>query len=299
MGNPWLLATDFQPTVTYGLISGVNRYPRGRLAYATRSRSIRRSTPATGGPLFNVDGELTASTAVAFDSAAAPIPESATPSASTRSRTSWVIWAADRDHACRRHRRASYEEDASGRLLVRAIKDTSDVRRRGLDLDDELLSFAGRTLISPNQFKNILSIYPRGWRMPLVYRHENDKKEVEKREVLVRLEGWVAERAPAEPQPEPLMPGARSRPDRRRPELDPQKLCPIARRGKWSRSRRRVPQPLLHKLNAIAGGLQEVRRLQHRRQQWTLTTEDEVKAPQPRQAGRPRRSLDGGGALPS
>ena len=26
MGNPFLLATDFQPTVTYGIISGVHRY---------------------------------------------------------------------------------------------------------------------------------------------------------------------------------------------------------------------------------------------------------------------------------
>ena len=26
MGNPFLLATDFQPTVTYGILSGVHRY---------------------------------------------------------------------------------------------------------------------------------------------------------------------------------------------------------------------------------------------------------------------------------
>ncbi len=33
MGNPFLLATDFQPTVTYGIISGVHRYqyPSGTL----------------------------------------------------------------------------------------------------------------------------------------------------------------------------------------------------------------------------------------------------------------------------
>src|SRR5262245_43212202 len=32
MGNPFLLATDFTPTVTYGLVSGVHRYqhPEGR-----------------------------------------------------------------------------------------------------------------------------------------------------------------------------------------------------------------------------------------------------------------------------
>ncbi len=51
MGNPFLLATDFTPTVTFGLISGVHRYqyPAGHACSntPTASRSTRRSTPAT------------------------------------------------------------------------------------------------------------------------------------------------------------------------------------------------------------------------------------------------------------
>src|SRR5437763_8753621 len=62
MGNPFLLATDFNPTVTYGLISGVHRYqyPSGVLLEYTDCIQIDTSiNPGnSGGPLFNLDGEL-------------------------------------------------------------------------------------------------------------------------------------------------------------------------------------------------------------------------------------------------
>ena len=51
MGNPFLLATDFTPTVTFGLVSGVHRYqypePASCSNTPTASRSTPRSTPAT------------------------------------------------------------------------------------------------------------------------------------------------------------------------------------------------------------------------------------------------------------
>src|SRR5207244_6913017 len=62
MGNPFLLATDFTPTVTYGLISGVHRYqyPAGTLLEYTDCIQIDTSiNPGnSGGPLFNMEGEL-------------------------------------------------------------------------------------------------------------------------------------------------------------------------------------------------------------------------------------------------
>src|SRR4029077_18166347 len=62
MGNPFLLATDFNATVTFGLVSGVNRYqfPAGLLLEYTDCIQIDTSiNPGnSGGPLFNLDGEL-------------------------------------------------------------------------------------------------------------------------------------------------------------------------------------------------------------------------------------------------
>src|SRR5262249_26533161 len=62
MGNPFLLATDFTPTVTFGLVSGVHRYqyPAGTLLEYTDCIQVDTSiNPGnSGGPLFNMDGEL-------------------------------------------------------------------------------------------------------------------------------------------------------------------------------------------------------------------------------------------------
>src|SRR3984893_7481760 len=62
MGNPFLLATDFTPTVTFGLISGIHRYqyPSGTILEYTDCIQIDTSiNPGnSGGPLFNMEGEL-------------------------------------------------------------------------------------------------------------------------------------------------------------------------------------------------------------------------------------------------
>ena len=47
-----------------------------------------------------------------------------------------------------------------------------DAVRRGLQEGDQLVAFAGRPLTSTNQYKNILGIFPKEWRLPLVYRRE-------------------------------------------------------------------------------------------------------------------------------
>src|SRR5262245_39252402 len=63
MGNPFSLAMDFTPTVTYGVISGVNRYQppegKGLLEYTDCIQIETSINPGnSGGPLFNMQGEL-------------------------------------------------------------------------------------------------------------------------------------------------------------------------------------------------------------------------------------------------
>ena len=61
-GNPFLLANDFKPTITYGIISGTHRYqyPSGTLLeYADCIQTDASINPGnSGGPLFNADGQL-------------------------------------------------------------------------------------------------------------------------------------------------------------------------------------------------------------------------------------------------
>ena len=62
IGNPFLLATDFKPTVSYGVISGVHRYqyPSGTLLeYTDCLQADAAINPGnSGGPLFDAEGRL-------------------------------------------------------------------------------------------------------------------------------------------------------------------------------------------------------------------------------------------------
>ncbi len=111
------------------------------------------------------------------------------------------------------------EEGALAKVVVKRII-PSDALRRGLDIDDQLVSFAGRPVFTVNQFKNVLGLYPKGWRVPIVYRHENDKKKRETREVLVRLMGVQRQEIGGQPGPQPGRPGPRQ-PSNRPPIKSP------------------------------------------------------------------------------
>jgi hypothetical protein len=62
--------------------------------------------------------------------------------------------------------------------------ETSDAWRQGLRYDDEIVSFGGRPIATVNQFKNVLGIFPKGFRVPLIYRREGETTEI-----VVRLTG--------------------------------------------------------------------------------------------------------------
>jgi S1-C subfamily serine protease len=196
MGNPFLLATDFTPTVTFGLISGVRRYQypegRGLLEYTDCIQIDTSINPGnSGGPLFNMDGEL--------------IGINGRGSFEKRGRVNSGVGYAisinqiknflghlraglDTDHASTGFLVDERAEDGKPRMTVTTILEESDAHRRGIESGDEILVFAGRSLLDEgiNGYKNALGIYPRGWRVPIRYRHETDH-----RETLIRLMGVI------------------------------------------------------------------------------------------------------------
>jgi serine protease Do len=222
MGNPFLLATDFTPTVTYGMISGVHRYqyPSGTLLEYTDCIQVDTSiNPGnSGGPLFNADGDLVGINGRGSFEKRGRVNSGVGYAISINQIKNFLGHlraGLDADHATLGARVESdldAEEGSTNRLVVRSVLEDSDAARRGLDSGDELVSFAGRPLSTVNQFKNVLGLYPKGWRVPVVYRHENDRKEVERREVLVRLMGVQAQEIrdqneEAPPDQPPMPPG--------------------------------------------------------------------------------------------
>ena len=182
MGNPFLLATDFQPTVTAGIVSGLHRYqyPAGTLLEYTDCIQVDTSiNPGnSGGPLFNAVGELVGINGRIAVEKRGRVNVGAGYAISINQIKHFLDHLKGGhvvDHATLG---ATVRTGADRIVLIDSILDQSDAHRRGLREDDELVSFAGRPIGSVNQYKNILGIYPKGWSLPLVYRRDGKKHEI-------------------------------------------------------------------------------------------------------------------------
>ncbi len=233
MGNPFLLASDFHPTVTHGIISGTHRYqyPSGTLLEYTDCLQTDASiNPGnSGGPLFDAEGRLIGITGRASFEKRGRVNVGIAYAVSINQIKNFLGHLKSGrivDHATLG---AVVGYDADRRVVVSDILDQSDAYRRGLRYGDEIVGFAGRPIDSPNAFKNVLGIFPKGWRVPLSYRRDGKRHET-----LVRLAGVhseeellskVAGRARPAPMPIPK-PGEKSEPDGRKSPKRPAEKKP-------------------------------------------------------------------------
>lgn len=176
VGNPFLLAEDYQPTVTYGILSGTHRYqyPSGTLLeYADCLQTDASINPGnSGGPLFNAKGQL--------------IGINGRGSFEKRGRVNVGVGYAISinqikyflshlksgrivDHATLGATVTSLD---TSRVVVDDLLERSDAFRRGLRYGDRVLSFADREITTANAMKNALGIFPAGWRTTLTFRNE-------------------------------------------------------------------------------------------------------------------------------
>ena len=181
VGNPFLLADDFTPSVSYGMISGVRRYqyPAGTLLeYTDCLQTDAAINPGnSGGPLFNAAGQLIGingrgsfekrgrvNVGVGYSISINQIKRFLSHLKSGR-----IV-----DHATL-GATVSTEED--GRVVVNDILESSDAYRRGLRYGDELVQFADREIANANRLKNALGVFPAGWPVPMTYRREGKRSE--------------------------------------------------------------------------------------------------------------------------
>ena len=188
IGNPFLLATDFQPTVSYGIISGVHRYqyPAGTLLeYADCIQTDAAINPGnSGGPLFNSTGDLIGINGRGSFEKRGRVNVGVGYAISINQIKHFMGYLRSGrivDHATLG---ATVASDERGRVIVSNILESSDAYRRGLRYGDEIVSFGDRRITTVNGFKNVLGIFPRGWRVPMTYR-----RETETHDILVRLSG--------------------------------------------------------------------------------------------------------------
>lgn len=204
LGNPFLLASDFTPTVTYGIVSGVHRYqyPAGTFLEYTDCIQIDASiNPGnSGGPLFDIDGRWIGINGRASFEKRGRINSGAAYAISVRQVQLFI------DHLKSGrivdHGRADFTVSTYDQAVeVQQVSELSEAYRRGLRPGDEIISFGGRALTSANDFKNIMGIYPDGVRVPLVFRNDDGIHRVSYR--LLPLHGFdEAPQLPEERRPD-------------------------------------------------------------------------------------------------
>jgi len=213
LGNPFLLASDFSPTVTYGIVSGVQRYQYPANSYLEYTDCIQIDASInpgnSGGPLFNIQGEWIGINGRASFEKRGRINSGAAYAISVRQ----VMLFVEQLRAGRivDHGRTDFTVRTAGEGVVEVaeVSQISEARRRGLRPGDELISFAGRSLTSANDFKNIVGIFPAGTRVPFTFRN---REGVQKGTVRLKpLHEFDA--APEIPGGPPQRPGGRPRPD--------------------------------------------------------------------------------------
>jgi len=246
VGNPFLLATDFQPSVSWGMVSGVHRYqyPAGTLLeYADCIQTDAAINPGnSGGPLFDAQGRVIGINGRGSFEKRGRVNVGVGYAISINQVKHFIGYLRSGrivDHATLG---ATVATNVDDRVTVNDLLESSDAFRRGLRYDDEIVSFAGRSIYTTNGFKNVLGIFPKGWRVPLSYRRDGERHDV-----IVRLEGVHTEeelikktQAGATPTPPQLPPG--KDPGKKTPE-DKQEKPSLPKRSPRSRAAKKLKLP--------------------------------------------------------
>ncbi len=200
MGNPFLLATDFTPTVTFGIVSGTHRYQEGggnrMLVYPDCIQVDAPVNPGnSGGPLFNEAGEVVGingrisigdrgrvNVGVGFAIASNQIKNflgdlvaGRHTEHGTLDMSAWFMNS--RDGKTRKR----------GVFVQQTFAD-SVVKKAGVGLGDEITRFNGIEVRSANQLATLVGVLPAGTWVTL--RHRPQKEEGgfgDEREVTVKL----------------------------------------------------------------------------------------------------------------
>jgi serine protease Do len=255
LGNPFLLATDFQPTVTHGIVSGVRRYqdPSGTiLEYTDCIQTDASINPGnSGGPLFDAEGRLVGINGRGSFEKRGRVNVGAAYAVSINQIKNFMGQLKSGRIADHASLGATVAGGEAGRVSVTDILETADAFRRGLRYDDEIVRFAGRPITTPNGLKNVLGILPAGWRVALSYRREGRRTDILVR--LPRLHGkeeleqLARGKSPETPMPLPQPPDQDPKDKKKKPAgkpPSPRPPLPLPAPGPKMGGRMKKPAPM-------------------------------------------------------
>lgn len=181
MGNPFVLSDDYTPTVTAGIVSGVNRYQYGEgdaLLYSDCIQVDASINPGnSGGPLFNMAGEV--------------IGINGRISVSMRGRVNVGLGYAITTNQIRAFlptlRAGLLAEHGTLQAVARDMPDGTvklvelledgPAWKLGARAGDVLLQLDGRDIPSANAFASIMGTLPANWPVVMVFRNADGVRQ--------------------------------------------------------------------------------------------------------------------------
>ncbi len=233
IGNPFLLATNLQPTVTAGIISGTRRYqyPSGTLLeYGNCFQTDASINPGnSGGPLYDASGDLIGIIGrCSFEKRGRVNVGVGYAISGDQAQNFLGSLHSGRvlDHATLG---ATVGTDDDGSVRVTNILQSSDAFRRGLRYGDEILEVDRRIVQTANDVQNVLATFPAQWRVPLTYRQDGKVIHTLVRlasvhrgdELLEKMKSALPPPPPAPPNKAPESPEQEQPTDGEEPQGDP------------------------------------------------------------------------------
>ena len=202
MGNPFVLTEDQKPTVTLGIVSGVERYQPGaggnQLVYGNCIQVDSSINPGnSGGPLFNMQGEIIGINGRGSFMARGRVNVGLGYAISSNQLKNFIpdLMATKLvEHGTLDARFANRD----GKVVCEAFYNEGvEIVNQGLELGDELLEFEGYKITSNDQFTNLISTLPETWPAHVVFK----KSDGEIKDVNVRLVGLPYKMKPPRASP--------------------------------------------------------------------------------------------------
>ncbi len=210
MGNPFVLADDLRPTVTLGIVSAIQRFQPGEggknsLVYGNCIQVDSSINPGnSGGPLVNMRSQIVGINgrgsfeergrvnvgvgyAISMEQIKNFIPDLLATKAAQHGTLDAVF------------------TDRQDGVICSQLNLNSTAAKRGLELGDRLISFAGEKIRNANHYLNLVSTLPAKWPVEVVLEHSGKSKSL-----WLRLDAlpYAAPKQPATPsrpmpKPEP------------------------------------------------------------------------------------------------
>lgn len=194
VGNPFILAEDYTPTVTLGVVSGLHRYQEGQgnaLEYADCIQVSSSINPGnSGGPLFDLAGQVIGINGRASFEERGRVNVGLGYAVSIN-QVKRFLPSLRAGRLCAHGTLGATVALANQRLIFDAVQDSAPASDAGIQVGDTLLSVNGRVMRTPNDFNNLLATLPENWPVRLAVQREEQPFEV-----VARLERLPIRRAP-------------------------------------------------------------------------------------------------------